>query len=158
MKHGILPYVMLLVSAGAGEWTVDSVSDEVHSPFGVVVGPDEALYITEVGRHVISRLDRKTGKLLIVAGRAGEQGYDGDGGPAPKARLFEPYEVRIDSQGNMYFVEMMNPLVRKVDPAGRISTIAGTGTKGDSGDGGPAVEAQFNRPHSIALDENKQHL
>lgn len=158
MKHALPLYLILLVAAAADEWTIDSVSNEVRSPFGVVVGPDQALYITEVGRHVISRLDRKTGHLRVVAGKAGEQGYDGDGGPATKARLFEPYEVRFDSQGNMYFVEMMNHLVRKVDPAGRISTIAGTGTKGDSGDGGPAVEARFNRPHSIALDEHKQHL
>jgi sugar lactone lactonase YvrE len=66
--------------------------------------------------------------------------------------LNEPYEVRFDGLGNMYFVEMQNHLVRKVDRAGRISTVAGTGKAGYGGDGGPALQAQFRNPHSIALD------
>jgi streptogramin lyase len=69
------------------------------------------------------------------------------------ARLNEPYEVRFDSHGNMLFVEMKNHLVRKVDASThRISTIAGTGTAGFSGDGGPATAAQLAQPHSLQLD------
>jgi len=124
----------------------------IGNPFGVEIGPDGALYITEVSNHRVRRLDLKTGELTTVAG-CGRRGYEGDGGPATQALLNEPYEVRFDRDGNMYFVEMQNHLVRRVDvQTGRISTVAGTGQPGDGGDGGPALAAQFRNPHSIALD------
>jgi len=124
----------------------------IGDPFGVEFGPDGALYICEVRHHRVRRLDLKTGELSTVAGN-GTKGYSGDGGPAAAAQLNEPYEIRFDRAGNMLFVEMQNHLVRRVDrKTGRISTVAGTGAKGFSGDGGPAVKAQFSSPHSIALD------
>jgi streptogramin lyase len=124
----------------------------VGDPFGVEIGPDGALYICEVRNHRVMRLDLKSGELTTVAG-SGTKGYAGDGGPALKAQLNEPYEVRFDRSGNMLFVEMQNHLVRKVDAkTGVISTVAGTGQKGFGGDGGPATKAQFSSPHSIALD------
>lgn len=124
----------------------------IAQPFGVEIGPDGALYITEVGNHRVLRLDLKTQMIKTVAG-TGRKGYSGDGGPATEADLNEPYEVRFDQSGNMFFVEMRNHIVRRVDAeTGRISTIAGTGTSGYSGDGGPATKAMFNQPHSIALD------
>jgi len=124
----------------------------VGQPFGVEVGPGGALYICEVQNHRVLRLDRKTSQLTTVAG-SGAKGYAGDGKPALAAKLNEPYEVRFDAAGNMFFVEMMNHVVRRVDAkTGVISTVAGTGVKGFGGDNGPAVSAQLNRPHSIALD------
>src|SRR5688572_20619881 len=124
----------------------------IGNPFGVEIGPDGALYITEVSNHRVRRLDLKSGELTTVAG-CGRKGYAGDGGPATQALLNEPYEVRFDTDGNMYFVEMQNHLVRRVDAkTGRISTVAGTGQPGYGGDGGPALSAQFRNPHSIALD------
>ena len=124
----------------------------IGQPFGVEVGPDGALYITEVQNHRVLRLDRQTKQITTVAG-CGRKGYSGDGGPATKAALNEPYEVRFDADGNMFFVEMQNHLVRRVDKkTGAISTVAGTGTAGFAGDGGPATKAQFRQPHSIALD------
>jgi DNA-binding beta-propeller fold protein YncE len=123
----------------------------VGGPFGVVIGPDKALYICETLNHCVRRVDLSTGTIITVAG-SGEKGYSGDGGPATSARCNEPYEVRFDMAGNMYFVEMQNHLVRKVDAKTKtISTLAGTGMPGFSGDGGPAVQAQFRQPHSIAL-------
>jgi len=125
----------------------------VGAPFGVEIGPDGALYVTEVGNHRVLRVDLKTGQLTTVAG-CGRQGYSGDGGLATEAALNEPYEVRFDKDGNMYFVEMRNHIIRKVDAKTRtISTIAGVGKPGYGGDGGPATEAQFKNPHSIALDD-----
>lgn len=124
----------------------------IGDPFGVEIGPDGALYATEVRNHRVWRIDRKSGQAKVVAG-SGEKGYAGDGGPAVDARLNEPYEVRFDAEGNMYFVEMQNHLVRRVDAkTGMISTVAGTGEPGFAGDGGPAMRAQFRQPHSIALD------
>ncbi len=125
----------------------------VGAPFGVEIGPDGALYVTEVGNHRVFRMDLKSGKLTTVSG-CGRQGYSGDGGPATEAELNEPYEVRFDKDGNMYFVEMRNHIIRKVDAKTQIiSTVAGTGTAGYGGDGGSATKAQFKNPHSIALDD-----
>jgi streptogramin lyase len=126
----------------------------IGEPFGVEIGPDEALYITEVRNHRVRRLDLATRELTTVAG-CGRRGYSGDGSPAVDAELNQPYEVRFDRQGNMYFVEMQNHLVRRVDvKTKKISTVAGNGRQGFSGDGGPAVEAMFSVPHSIAIDHD----
>lgn len=130
-----------------------SASDvNIGQPFGVEVGPDGALYICEVENHRVLRLDREKKTVATVAG-SGARGYSGDGGPALEAKLNEPYEVRFDRQGNIYFVEMRNAVIRRVDGKTRvISTVAGTGEPGFSGDGGPATKARLRRPHSIALD------
>jgi streptogramin lyase len=126
----------------------------IGEPFGVEMGPDGALYITEVRNHRIRRLDLTTGNLTTVAG-CGRRGYSGDNGPAISAELNEPYEVRFDADRNMYFVEMKNHLVRRIDAkTNEISTLAGTGRQGFGGDGGPATEALFSHPHSIALDHH----
>ena len=75
----------------------------------------------------------------------------GDGGPATDARL-APYRVTLDGAGNLYIADLSNHRIRKVDAAGTITTVAGTGERGYSGDGGPATEAQINRPTSVTLD------
>jgi len=149
--------VCLLSSLRAG--TIDTIAgdgtpENIGQPFGVEIGPDGALYICEVQNHRLRRLDLKSGKLTTVAGN-GQKGYSGDGGPAIKAELNEPYEVRFDKGGNLLFVEMQNHLVRRVDAkSGTISTITGTGKAGFGGDGGPATKAQLSTPHSIALDKD----
>lgn len=126
----------------------------VAEPYGLTIGPDGALYVCEISSHVIRRIDLTSGRISTVAG-IGEAGYSGDGGPATEARLNQPYEVRFDADGNMYFVEMVNNIVRRVEAhTGRISTVAGTGEKGFSGDGGPAAHARLATPHSIALDND----
>ncbi len=120
---------------------------QINAPFGIVRGPDGALYVCDTFNHVIRRV--KNGRISTVAG-TGKKGYSGDGGPAIKARLNEPYEVRFDRAGHMFFVEMRNHLVRRVDAkSGRISTVAGSGQPGFSGDGGPATKARLKSPHSI---------
>jgi poly(3-hydroxybutyrate) depolymerase/streptogramin lyase len=124
----------------------------VGDPFGVEFGPDVALYVAEVRNHRIRRCDLKTGAVTTIAG-TGESGYTGDGGPATKAKLNEPYELRFDSDGHLFVVEMKNHVVRRIDSkTGIITTIAGTGEAGFSGDNGPATKAQLKEPHSIALD------
>jgi streptogramin lyase len=129
-------------------------SINVGDPFGVEVGPDGALYVTEVRNHRVLRVDLNSGELTTVAGN-GRRGYSGDGGPATEAELNEPYEVRFDADGNMMFVEMQNHVVRRVDGKTKIiTTVAGTGKRGFGGDDGPATNAQLNQPHSIALDAN----
>lgn len=130
----------------------NALEKAVGQTFGVEIGPDGALYVTEVQNHRVRRVDLQGKTISTVAG-SGKKGYSGDGQPATKAAMNEPYEVRFDKQGNMYVVEMQNHIVRRIDKnSGRITTIAGTGERGYGGDNGPAVHAKLNRPHSIALD------
>jgi streptogramin lyase len=139
-------------AAFSGDGGPASAAD-VGGPFGLTIGPDGALYACETTNHVVRRIDLESGRISTVAGMGGRKGYAGDGGPATAALLNEPYEVRFDSQGRMLFVEMRNEIVRRVDfRTGMISTIAGTGKAGFSGDGGAATAAMLRQPHSIALD------
>src|SRR5262249_11684670 len=102
----------------------------------------------------IRRLDLRTRRLTTIAG-TGERGYRGDGGPAADAALNMPHELRFDSRGDLFVVERDSHVVRKIDMRTRvITTIAGTGTPGFSGDGGAASAAQLRQPHSIAFDRD----
>ena len=89
----------------------------------------------------------------IIAG-IGTPGYSGNGSTAIGAQLDRPRHLAFDNIGNLYFVEQGNHIVRKIDVNGIISTIAGNGTNGYSGDGGLAVTAQFNSPRGICIDSN----
>ena len=125
---------------------------QINNPYGLVIGPDGALYFCEIGNHRIRRLDLKSGTISTFAG-SGRKGYGGDGGPALDAVMNEPYELRFDRAGNLYIDEMQNHVIRRVDARTHvITTIAGTGVAGFGGDGGPATAAQFRQPHSIAFD------
>lgn len=79
-------------------------------------------------------------------------GYSGDGGPATNARISQPSGVAVDAAGSIYFSDRINCRIRKVDPTGIISTIAGTGVPSHSGDGGPATAAMINSPNDVAVD------
>lgn len=121
---------------------------ELNNPYGLTMGPGGALFVCDMGNHRIRKIDAN-GIITTVAG-SGAKGWSGDGGPALQAALNEPYEVRFDRAGTMYFVEMRNNVIRRVDAkSGLISTIAGQGKPGFVGDGGPATNALFNQPHSI---------
>jgi DNA-binding beta-propeller fold protein YncE len=129
-----------------------SVEAQLSDPTGMARGADGALYICDTGNHRIREVT-PGGKICTVAG-TGEHGWSGDGGPATKAKLNEPYEVRLDKDGNVFWVERLSHTVRKCDvKTGIVTTIAGNGTAGFSGDGGPAIKAQMNEPHSIGFDK-----
>ncbi|MEW6306130.1 MAG: SMP-30/gluconolactonase/LRE family protein [Verrucomicrobiota bacterium] len=84
----------------------------------------------------------------------GQKGYSGDGGPAAKAQVNNPFGVIRGPDGNIYFCEYDGQVVRKVDAKGIITTVAGSGRKGPGGDGGPALQAEFNLPHEIRFNQN----
>src|SRR5437773_2623248 len=96
--------------------------------------------------------DPAPGTITAFAG-TGEKGFAGDGGPATKAQLNQPFDVAFDRAGNLYFSDTFNHRIRKVDAkTGTITTVAGNGTKGFSGDGGKATDASLNEPYGVALD------
>ncbi len=127
---------------------------ECGGPFGLVVGPDGALYVCETTSHTIRRVDLQSGVATTVVGTPGKAGHAGDGEVATKALCREPYEVRFDRDGHMLFVDMKADAVRRVDAqTGIITTVAGGNGGGFRGDGGPATKAQMKEPHSITLDD-----
>jgi sugar lactone lactonase YvrE len=145
-----VPFVSVLIGTGAPGHS----DTQVSNPYGVAIGPDGALYFCDLDNQRIRRLDLRTKQMTTVAGN-GEKGYRGDGGPATAASLNMPHELLFDRAGNLFVAERDNHVIRKVDmQSGIISTVAGTGTAGFSGDGGPAVKAQLRQPHSIVLDRD----
>ena len=125
---------------------------EVNNPYGVVVGPDGALYFCEVDTGRTRRLDLGTRRLTTIAG-TGNKAYEGDGQSALRASFSAPHEIRFDRDRNLFVVERDSHAVRRIDAnTGVVSTVAGTGEAGFSGDGGPATTAQLRQPHSIAFD------
>jgi trimeric autotransporter adhesin len=118
---------------------------------GLAVDPEGSLYVQAQGQGALLKIT-PSGKITTVAG-TGHRGYSGDGGLATEAQIDLDYAgVVVDEAGNVYIAEYHNDRVRKVDPEGIITTIAGTGTPGFSGDGGPARDAELHGPESIALD------
>jgi len=135
-------------SAGDGGPAAKAVISEIY---GICRSPDGALYICDTDNHQIRKI-APDGMISLYAG-TGTMGYSGDGGPALKAELNEPYEIRFDKGGNLFFVDMRDNCVRRIDAKTLvITTVVGTGMAGFSGDGGPATAATFNQPHSIAFD------
>ena len=130
----------------------------INDPFGVVRGPDGAIWFCEYGGQRIRRVDQD-GKITLIAGN-GQKGYSGDGGPATAATFNLPHELRFGpKRGNLFVVDMQNHAVRKIDvKTGVITTVAGTGQPGYSGDGGPADKAQLKQPHSIQFSPDGKHL
>ena len=138
------------VSTLIGNGSPGHSDSQVNNPYGVVIGPDGGLYFCDLDNQRIRRLDLKSRRTTDVAGN-GRRAYAGDGGPAIDGSLNMPHELVFDSRGEMYIAERDNHVIRKVDASGRMSTLAGTGVAGFSGDGGPASKAQLRQPHSIAL-------
>ena len=122
----------------------------LNYPYGVAVDGAGNLYIADLANHRIRKVD-STGTITTFAG-TGERGFGGDGGPATQAQLDDPTGVAVDGAGNLYIADQYNHRIRRVDSTGTITTIAGTGERGFSGDGGPATQAQLDDPTGVAVD------
>ena len=108
------------------------------------------LYIADTNNHRIRKVNT-AGVITTIAGD-GTGSFSGDGGPAAAAQLNTPYGIAADGAGNVYIADTINQRIRKIDAGGVITTVAGTGTGGFSGDGGPPAEAQISSPSHIAVD------
>jgi YD repeat-containing protein len=122
---------------------------EMNSPHGIVVAPDGTAYVSEEAGHSIRKIDA-SGNITTIAGN-GSPGFAGDGGPAKNAQLQNPMGLALGSDGSLYIADSANFRVRKIAPDGTISTFAGTGTSGNTGDGGAATSATFEQPHALAF-------
>ncbi|MGH9201218.1 MAG: hypothetical protein ACRD2A_08290, partial [Vicinamibacterales bacterium] len=129
---------------------------DLASPEGLVIDRDGDVLLADSYNHAVLKIDRN-GDLTRFAGN-GSKGYDGDGKLATDSSLSFPHDVRIDSNGNVYIADAMNHRIRKVDGDGLITTVAGTGVPGYSGDGGLAIHAQLNAPYGILIDRDDNLL
>jgi hypothetical protein len=129
-----------------------ATSAELNQPFGVTVDGAGNLYIADTSNNVIRKVTASTGIISTVAG-TGDPGTTGNGGLATGAKLSNPVAVAADSAGNLYIADNGNNVIRKVMAAtGIISTMAGTGLLGSTGDGGPATSANMTEPEGVVLD------
>lgn len=129
-----------------------AMAARLSEPFMCVFDAQGHLYVAEATNHCVRRIDTQTGAITTVAG-TGELGYSGDGIAATQATFNQPYSLDIDDNGDIYIVDRLNAVIRKVEAAtGIISTVAGTGEPGSSGDGGLATQAQLREPNDCFLD------
>ena len=136
--------------AGGGPNNVPAVSANIN-PEGVAVDAAGNLFIADIVTHHIFKVDT-AGQLTVVAGND-ILGFSGDGGPATSAILNGPIGVALDGSGNLFIADRVNQRIRRVDAAtGIITTVAGNGSFGFSGDGGPATSASLANPMGVALD------
>ena len=120
------------------------------------------LLLADTENNRIRKVDA-AGIITTIAGVGGEGGYSGDGGPATEAKINRPVDVAIGPDNSLYFTDVYNSCIRKVDPAGIISTVVGQcspepGDRGFSGDGGPPLEAKLDRPYGLELVGNKLYV
>ncbi len=122
----------------------------INDPSGVVFDPSGNLYMSDFNNHVVRKIS-VSGIITTIAG-TGTAGYTGDGGAASVAKINGPVNLAFDGSGNLYIADINSNVVRKISASGIISTIAGTGVSGYSGDGGAATVANLNRPSGLAAD------
>lgn len=132
--------------SGDGGSAIDAA---MNHPFDVVPTPDGGFLVVEKVNSVVRKVSA-TGVITTVAG-TGTAGFSGDGGPATAAQLNNPYAAALTSDGGFLIADTGNQRIRKVSPSGTITTVAGSGTTGFSGDGGPATGAALDTPTGVAV-------
>ncbi len=146
---------MLWTSAGNGTTSYGgpdgraSVSVGLSNPWGLAVDSQDRVYVADMGLHAVRRIDTD-GTVTTVAG-TGTAGFSGDGGIATAARLSSPARLAFDGAGNLFIADSANNRIRKVTPAGIITTVAGNGIAGNTGDGGQATSARLRTPYDMTL-------
>src|SRR5579862_4984318 len=127
-----------------------ATSASLDHPYGIAVDVFGNLFIADSHNNRIRKVSA-SGIITTVAG-GGFPGFSGDGGPATSASLFYPATVAVDASGNLFIADSGNSRIRKVSADGKITTVAGSGTAGFSGDDGSATSASFAGPLGVAVD------
>ena len=130
---------------------IPATAAQLYRPNGIICDHYGNIYFADALNNRVRKIDT-SGIITTVAGN-GSTVYNGDNIPADSAAIFDPHHIAFDLHGNMYITEYETPRVRKVSTAGIITTIAGTGIVGYSGDNGPATAAKINGPYGIVLDD-----
>ncbi|MBX2979162.1 MAG: T9SS type A sorting domain-containing protein [Flavobacteriales bacterium] len=151
LNTGIITSVAGTGTAGAQGDGGPATAAQLNKPIAICFDAQNRLYIADENNERVRRVDLNTGIITTVAG-TGTAGFQGDGGQATAARLNKPCGVATDIEGNLYISDRMNQRLRRVGTNGVISTIAGTGTVGFTGDGGPATSARINYPRELFSD------
>ncbi|HWH53731.1 MAG TPA: hypothetical protein VN651_19420, partial [Gemmatimonadaceae bacterium] len=169
--NGGAPGSALCTQASSGDGG-PATSARLNMPFTQFADPGARLaydnngdlIIPETGGNRIRKVDHTTGIITTIAGN-GTAGYSGDGGAATDAEINHPVDIAIAPDNSLYFSDVWNHCIRKIDPSGTISTVAGachftpSGDPGTfSGDGGPPLEAQMYKPYGIDLEGNKLYV
>jgi uncharacterized protein (TIGR03437 family) len=147
--------VTIVAGSGAYAYSGDggpAYKARMNAPSGIARDPAGVLYVADTGNHRIRKIT-PDGTIYTIAG-AGAAGSSGDNGSASTAKLNAPLGVAADLAGNIYVADTGNHIVRRIDPAGIITTIAGTGEHGFSGDNGPGTRARLDTPSAVAVDVN----
>ncbi len=171
-KLGLLSILCLIASMATAQviWTMAGTPNTsgnagdgglataatLTSPSGITADGSGNVYVVDVSNHRVRKIS-PTGVITAFAG-TGTSGFSGDGGQATAAKLNNPVGVAIDASGNVYITDLFNYRIRKVNTSGVISTIAGTGTLGTSGDGGAATSALLNEPAHLTIEYSSGDL
>jgi sugar lactone lactonase YvrE len=145
----------ILPVAGTGSYGYSdgaAASAAIDAVYAIACDAQGNIYFTDSWNNRVRRIG--TDRMVTTLAGTGEAGFSGDNGSALDAKLNCPHGIAVDDQGNVYVSDSGNARVRKITPSGIISTIAGTGQVGFSGDDGPAASAQFNFPRGLALHED----
>jgi uncharacterized repeat protein (TIGR01451 family) len=153
--YKIMPDGSSTVIAGTGAFGFGgdggpATSASFQTPWGVAIDAAGNIFVADSRNNRIRRIT-SAGIISTVAG-TGPSAFSGDGGPAVSAALSFPSGIAVDAAGNLFIADQNNNRIRKVTPAGIISTVAGNGTSGFSGDGGLATSAQLSSPTNVAVD------
>ncbi|WP_462202950.1 SMP-30/gluconolactonase/LRE family protein [Frankia sp. CcWB3] len=147
---GVITTIAGTGDAGYGGAGGPATAAKINGPNDLQMTDDGTLYFADLASDTIQKVT--PGGIITTVAGTGEEGFSGDGGPATRAKLNVP-SLTVGPDGRtLYLADYRNHRIRRVDPNGVITTIAGTGVEGSGGEGGPAAAAQFKNPSSVAVD------